>query len=121
MHREHEPNPPDPGLAFTAAQEVCKQVIAIASGLVAITVAFIKDLKEVSGGGLADLHDAWICAGISVFFALLTLMTLTGMLSDKHVKADGIYQTPAQQFAGLMLLAFLCTLGFTIAFGLNVS
>jgi hypothetical protein len=44
--------------AFTAAQESCKQVLALATGIVAITVALIKELKEVAPAGLTDLHDA---------------------------------------------------------------
>jgi hypothetical protein len=41
------------GLAFTAAQESCKQILALSTGVVAITVAFVKDLKEVSPSGLS--------------------------------------------------------------------
>jgi hypothetical protein len=108
------------GSAFAAAQDVCKQIIAISTGMVAITVAFVNNLK--SGGDLADLHDAWICAGLAVILGLLAMGSLTGILSRTGaLKADAIYEQPARTLALFQMLAFLFALGFTISFGLSVS
>jgi hypothetical protein len=106
--------------AFAAAQDVCKQIIAISTGLVAITVAFVKELKTV--GDVADLHVAWLCAGASVILGLLAMGSLTGLLSRSGaLKSEAIYDQPARTLAILQLVAFLGALGFTISFGLNVS
>jgi len=110
----------NPESAFAAAQEVCKQVIAISTGLVAITVAFVGELKTV--GDVSDLHVAWICAGISVILGILAMGSLTGLLSESGpLKSEAIYKQPARTLAAFQMITFLVALGFTISFGLNVS
>ena len=111
------------GQAFTAASEATKQVIAVATGIVAITVAFLQNLKQVAPDNLHLLHVAWISAGVSVFFGVWTLLILTGKVAhrDSVPKRSDIYSGGVRFTAGVMIVSFLVSLGYTIAFGLAAT
>ena len=93
--------------AFSFAQETSKQVLTLATAIVAITVALLGNLKTVTTPhALTYLHDAWIFAGISVFFGVATLMALTGHLgrSKEPVKPEAIYSGNVRWCYGLQVL-----------------
>jgi hypothetical protein len=105
--------------AFSSAQEASKQVLTLATGLVAITVAFLNNLKSaVSSSALVYLHLAWICAGVSVLCGIVTLMLLTGQLGrGEKFAPEAIYSRPiAWAFLGQFGL-FIAGLALTIACG----
>ncbi len=107
--------------AFSFAQETSKQIITLATGLIAITVALLGQLKTIAhGDALSYLHIAWTCAGISVLFGMGTLMALTGHLGQgTELRASAIYSKNVQVTASLQVAAFLGALGFTVAFGIS--
>jgi hypothetical protein len=109
--------------AFSFAQETSKQVLTLSTAIIGITVALLGSLKEgASPHSLTYLHDAWICAGLSVLFGVVTLMALTGHLGrDTKPAADMIYSGNVRWAYGLQFLTFLVALGFTIAFGISTS
>jgi hypothetical protein len=109
--------------AFAFAQDTTKQVVTLSTGLIAITVAFLGDIeKTASPGALTWLHDAWITAGLSAGFGVLTLMMLTGhMGGDNPPEAKAIYSWPIRLCYGLEFLAFGLALFCTIKFGIRAS
>jgi hypothetical protein len=105
--------------AFSSAQEASKQVLTLATGLIAITVALLGNLKSaVQSSALVYLHSAWICAGVSVLFGIVTLMLLTGQLGrGEQFAPEAIYSRPIMvAFLGQFGL-FVAALGLTITFG----
>ena len=70
--------------AFDFAQETSKQLISLATGIIALTITFAKDFL----GGVHGFPKflgilAWALLLASVGFGLLTLMALTGSLEPK--------------------------------------
>jgi hypothetical protein len=109
--------------AFAFAQDTTKQVVTLATGLIAITVTFLGDIKKTSSpGDLSWLHDAWITAGISAIMGVLTLMILTGHLGGSNPPtAKKIYTLPIAVAYSIEFLAFAFALLFTIEFGIRAS
>lgn len=67
--------------AFDFASDTTKQLITIATAIITLTVTFSKDII----GGIDDapktlLVVTWAFYIVSIFFGVLTLMTLTGTL-----------------------------------------
>ena len=77
--------------SFDFAADVAKQLIALATGIVTLTITFSKDVL----GGVEDAHKgcllwAWIAFLCSITFGVLTLMALTGNLGqEKTPEVEG--------------------------------
>ena len=106
--------------AFDFALESTKQMIALSTGVLAITITFLKD---GAGGGVADvgaLKVAWLLFLLSVVFGLLTLMGLTGELeSPPDGKQPSIYDKQIQWTSLGQVATFGAALVATIVFGLR--
>lgn len=69
-------------LAFTFASDLSKQLITLSTGILAITIAFTKDIvKRISSLGACALAVAWFFYLLSVICGIWTLMALTGTLA----------------------------------------
>lgn len=67
--------------AFDFASETTKQLITIASAILAVTVTFAKDmLNERTIHAAWALQFSWALYLISILFGIWTLMALTGSL-----------------------------------------
>lgn len=121
-----------------AALEITKQVITLASAIVALTVTFLEKIEQPQAGAAryvpSTLKIAWICFGVATILAMWTLMALTGtlsaldrdsrklQLSDSQLEAtqnlaDGAnIRVPAV----LMLLVFASGIILVIASGFSV-
>jgi hypothetical protein len=109
------PSPPASEKAFDFASEVVKQQLTLAVGIFALTLTFLKDVvPDSTDTTLIEL--AWVGYVGSVFFGLLTLMALAGVLGSGTV--SGIYTTSVRLFAGLQAVVFFLSLGLTLAFGI---
>jgi hypothetical protein len=105
--------------AFDFAQETTKQLLTLSTAVIALTIAFTKDI--VQGGSATSkvvLAVSWGLLLVSAASGIITLMALTGSLGA----ADG--QTPPSirspnitRPAMVQALAFLIGLVLTIVAG----
>jgi hypothetical protein len=117
--------------AFSFAQDTSKQLLALATGIITITVALLGDIKaRFPSAAFAELHVAWILDATSVAFGILTLMALTDRtaqgtpLSRSAITArssDSLYEWSVRFLFLSQLLTFLAALCFTIAFGIRAT
>jgi hypothetical protein len=67
--------------AFDFAQETTKQLLTLATGIIALTITFLKDVAgTASHDDRLYLQWGWIVYLVSIAFGVLTLMALTGNL-----------------------------------------
>jgi hypothetical protein len=116
-------NPVVEGLKASA--DAAKQVIALASGIVALTITFAKEFKPPEAKLLTvpcQMKLAWILYGATVFFGVWTLLAISGSLSDPaHPSAKlGPMGSNVRIPSFLMLLCFVAALGLTIAAGFSI-
>jgi hypothetical protein len=69
--------------AFDFASDTSKQLITLATGIIAITITFAKDLLEI-GEATALLVWAWVVYLFSILSGVWTLMALTGELERRE-------------------------------------
>ena len=102
--------------AFDFAQEVTKQLITLATGIIAITITFLTDVADL-GGNIGALKWAWIFYLISVIFGILALLSMSGNLERPRAdKGPSIY-APNIVLGSLGQIVFfavglICTLVF---------
>jgi hypothetical protein len=77
--------------SFDFAQELTKQLITLATGIIALTITFRKEVVGPSGHGeTALLEIAWIALILTVVFGVGVLMTLAGNL-ERGAEQASIY------------------------------
>jgi hypothetical protein len=111
--------------AFDFASDAVKQMIALATGITAVTISFAKDVL----GGVSDAASTWFLPWqpqailgvswglylISVFVGIFTLMSMTGQLgqSDPDVNKVQIrYPAIAQSAAFVLATALIVIVGW---------
>jgi hypothetical protein len=120
-----------------AASEIAKQIIALCTGAVAFTVTFLEKFTQHPEKAPAhvpgSLYVSWVLFGFTIFFALWTLMAITGTLVSLDRQANGWPLDKRQQAAAdgdgrhvqlpalLMLAAFLFAVIAMIAAGIRVA
>jgi hypothetical protein len=68
-------------LGFEFARELSIQLITLSTGIIALTIAFTKDIvRDTSHGKLSILVWAWLAHLIGIGLGILTMMDLTGAL-----------------------------------------
>lgn len=102
--------------AFEFAQETIKQILTFSTGIVALTVTFLKDILP-AGTDTGLLEVAWGLYIASILFGLLSLMSLTGTLGSA---AGTVNSTGIRIIAGAQALLFFFAMAFTVAFGFEV-
>jgi hypothetical protein len=105
--------------AFESAGQTVREMLALATGVIALTVSFAGDLIPRGSRAVPWMTAAWITLSASIFFGILTLMAITGNLS-RAAKTN----TPPDPFAKNIIVfanlqVWLCFLGLllTIRFG----
>ena len=113
-----------------SAADTTKQIITLSTGIIALTVTFAKEFKV--GAGLLtvplSLQFSWIAFFLSILFAVLTLMAVTGSLSQIDCSTDaatqrGLADCNASNIrwpAILMIFSFLVGLALTAIAGSSV-
>jgi hypothetical protein len=112
--------------AFDLAAEVAKQLIALSSGIVAITVTFATDLfAKAPNSPTWLLVSGWAVYTASAFFGVFTLCCLAGNL---ELTPDGeqcsIYKYNVRLWQSLQILLFFMASVFMIvyaSFGLSAA
>lgn len=99
--------------AFDFASDATKLLISLATGVIALTVTFLKNVVP-SGDGNTQflLGAAWVLYGLSVLFGLITLLALAGELDPHDASASpSIYMAGIRVFSiGQMILFLLATI-----------
>jgi ketosteroid isomerase-like protein len=136
--------------AFTFASDTTKQLIALTSAIIAVTVTFAKDIFAIAPGvSKVALVVAWLGYITSLVFGVFTLMALTGEISsspavktaasapaaEKPPKADassaaakpkkaketGIWSSSVTTLSAVQILVFLVATGVIVVCGLGFA
>lgn len=107
--------------AFDFAQELCKQLITLSTGLIGLTITFWKD---VIGAGPAKApwlaYCSWYALLASTFFGIWMLMALTGILEPIKPPASYVPSIRAHSVvlpSILQIVAFVAGLILLVIFG----
>jgi hypothetical protein len=98
--------------AFDYASEVSKQLITLATGIIAISITFSTDVIANTKDDREVLIGAWIAYLISIIFGIWTLMALTGELQPSASSEPSIR---GRNVTGPAILQILLFLGATAA------
>ncbi len=120
-----------------AAIDITKQIITLSTGAVAFTITFLEKFSHAAEGAALRIPDAlyvsWVLFGITILFAMLNLMGITGTLESLDRKANGWKMTAEQTAAAdgskvherwpaiVMLIFFLGAVGAMIVAGFSVG
>lgn len=114
--------------SFEFAQDIIKQLLALATGIPAFMITFSKDFAQnITGCSKLLALWSWGFFIASVLFGLLALMSLTGVLASVNekfsgkpkskTKGGGIYSANIRIFTVLQMLAFFVGLVLVGFFG----
>jgi len=105
--------------AFDFAQESTKQLIALATGVIALTITFLTDvIKTAPAGSAGFLQAAWVLYLVSIVFGMLTMLMLTGNLERPGAgKSPSIYRGNIVVCSIAQVLTFSAAIGLTLVFG----
>lgn len=105
--------------AFSYATEVVKHLLTLATGVVALSITFTKDLNSKPTNAQVWLLEAsWALLLVSIVFGLLTLMALTGTIAKTSpIAANAIYGNNVRFPMSAQLLFFVIGMGLTILYG----
>lgn len=106
--------------AFDQVTEITKQVLTLATVIIALTITFVKDFATHAGATAKDiLAWSWVFYVVSIIFGFMTLMASAGLQqkaaddgNDPSINAGNIRMLGAAQ-----LVAFLVGLTLTVAAG----
>ncbi|WP_313002792.1 hypothetical protein [Chryseobacterium gleum] len=108
--------------AFDFAADTVKQLITLATGIIAITITFSKDIIGASMLTNSTLiFISWGLFILSIFFGILALLALTGTL-DPISQANppispSINRKSVRNFSLLQIATFIGGLILTVIFG----
>jgi len=106
--------------AFDFAQEATKQLITLSTGIIALTIAFLKDVVKTAPPSAADyLYAGWFLYLVSIICGLITLLSLTGQLGGDKPASPSIYSLDIRIPSALQIVTFLTGLTLTIVFGVK--
>src|SRR5678815_4077856 len=123
--------------AFTFASDTTKQLIALTSAIIAVTVTFAKDIFAIAPGvSKIALVVAWLGYITSLVFGVFTLMALTGEISSspttktdasaaaakpKKARGTGIWSGSVTTLSAIQILVFLIATGVIVVCGLGFA
>jgi hypothetical protein len=110
------------GKAFDFAQDATKQLLALATGIIAVTITFFSDFAAHAAGYARTLFAwSWVVYLVSVVAGVWTLGALTGTLQPLRPKGDrpSINSANVRIPAGTQLLCFAAGIVLTVVAGLR--
>ena len=108
--------------AFASASDIAKQLITLASGILALEVTFAKNIMDAKLDQNAKylLTGSWILFLLSVTAGVWTLLALTGSLGKLGpLTPSAIYGSNVRIPAFFQILLFLGGLGLSVWFGIR--
>jgi hypothetical protein len=107
-------------LAFSLAFDLAKQLITIATGILALTVTFRKDIAGGANKVEKWLKIAWVAYLLSVLSGIWTMMALTGSLMPTPPQAPVlIFEENVRRPAAAQVLFFLAATLSLILYGIR--
>ncbi len=111
-------------LAFEFASDLAKQLITLATGVLALSITFVKEILQRQSlldnpGRLRTLGAAWIMMFLSIFFGIWTLSALTGSLAPISGSTAPSLEGNSRFPAGGQVISFLLGIGLLIWFGIS--
>ncbi len=103
--------------AFDFAQDVVKQLITLATGIIVITITFLTEVFSDTEG-VGWLQIAWGLYFLSIPFGIASLMNMTGNLNSDN---PDIGKASIRTFAGLQIVIFMAGLACTGIFGIRAT
>lgn len=105
--------------AFEYAGETVRQLLTLATGVIALTVTFADDVIQPGSGALPWMKWAWALFGVSIFCGILTLMSMAGNLHQASVKSTipSAFSPNIVIFGNLQIWIAFVALILTIRFG----
>jgi len=105
--------------AFDFAQEATKQLITLATAVIALTVTFLTDVVQAASSVSARvLQAAWILYFVSIVSGVFTLLSLAGNLEQP---GDGgtpsIYRKSIRYLSLVQVISFCTAVLLTLVFG----
>jgi hypothetical protein len=109
--------------AFDFASDLTKQLITLATGILAITITFSKDIIKsplTPRSAIVMMMLAWVVYLLSIIFGLWNLMALTGELEPKGAASAEPTTKGANVFIPTVLQigSFLVATLMAIVFGI---
>jgi predicted membrane channel-forming protein YqfA (hemolysin III family) len=104
--------------SFDYAQEVTKQVLTLATGVVTITLTFLKDIAvEAPLDARTLLYIGWALFAISILAGIATLLNLTGNVENAEDEARSVYAKGIVIFSIAQLFFFFAGVCCIVYFG----
>lgn len=107
--------------AFASASETSKQLITLATGILALEITFAKDvIVNLDAAAKCLIGTSWVLLLLSVIAGVWTLLALTGSLAQKSAPtAQSIFGLNVRIPAVVQILLFLGGLILTVWFGVR--
>ena len=108
--------------AFDFAQDTTKQLISLATGIIAITITFTKDiLGNLPPGTKVYLGLSWLIFFLSIIFGVWALLAMTGSLEPKKGEKESISIRGSNVTlpSALQIISFLLGLALAIVYGME--
>lgn len=105
---------------FASANDLAKQLITLATGILALSITFIKDILKNNGQVITrPLKYAWFLFLFSVAFGIMEMMAITGSISEfgSNPTPHTIFDTNVRLPSFLQILTFLSGTIFLIVYG----
>ncbi|HEV7747721.1 MAG TPA: hypothetical protein VGO56_22165 [Pyrinomonadaceae bacterium] len=105
---------------FTSATDLAKQLITLATGILALSITFIKDVVKSNGQVVTwPLKASWIAYLLSICFGMWNMMAITGSIfhAIEHPSEVTTYGPNIAIPALMQILAFLSATIFLIWYG----
>jgi len=109
--------------AFEFALEATKQLITLATAVIALTVTFLTDVVEAAPSNSARvLQAAWVVYFLSIVAGVFALLSLAGNLERPGEGATpSIYRPNIVIFSLVQVISFCIAVLLTFVFGWLVS
>ncbi|HEV2913725.1 MAG TPA: hypothetical protein VGX92_10645 [Pyrinomonadaceae bacterium] len=109
---------------YKSAYQLTRQLITIATGVIALSTTFTKDiLRGVPQKNVSLLKLSWLAYLLSVCFGMWAMMTLTGMIFKVSLQGvDSVRSNPyGSSFlpSPLQILSFIAGTVLIISYGLK--
>jgi hypothetical protein len=105
--------------AFDLAAEAAKQILTLSTGIIALTITFLKDIFQIASHAISKctfgvLIGAWVLFITAAVAGVFTLYNLSSRALDPEPELRG---SRAQTAAKWQMILFLAGLGAMVAFG----
>lgn len=105
-------------LGFTIAKDFHALLITLSTGVLTITLTFLKDIsKGVPGFWKLFLGVGWLLLVVSIVFGLLSLMALTGTLVPAEGRPAPVFTDQIRLLAKVQVLTFLGGFAAVVIYG----